>query len=102
MQEIIDSKIDFTKDKIIVIDFWADWCAPCKMLAPIFKKIASEFPQFTFYKANVDENPRLTTQHEITGVPAIVIFKDGQVLQKLHGLQTETKLRDILNRITQN
>jgi len=96
MKEIIDSEIDLTATEITVIDFWADWCQPCKMLMPVVSKMEQEFNSIKFYKANVDENPGLTTKYSVTGIPCLLIFKDGSEFTRLSGLQTEKKLRDFL------
>lgn len=96
MEEIIDSKVDLHASKFVIIDFWADWCQPCKMLMPVVSKMEQEFTSIKFYKANVDENPGLTTKYSVTGIPCLLIFKDGAEFNRLSGLQTEKKLRDFL------
>lgn len=99
MQEIIDSKVDLHASKFVIIDFWADWCQPCKILMPVFQKLANEFTTVTFAKANVDENPKLTTQYGISGIPALLFFKNGEIVTKLLGVQSEGKLRQTITEI---
>ena len=99
MKEIIDSEFDPTQYNVVVIDFWADWCQPCKMLMPVFQKLANEFTTVTFAKANVDENPKLTTQYGISGIPALLFFKNGKIVTKLLGVQSEGKLRQTITEI---
>jgi thioredoxin 1 len=99
MNEITNSEFDATKHNVAIVDFWAPWCVPCTIMMPTFRKVSEQFTDFAFYKANVDDNRDLTKQHEITGIPAIVIFKNGQVHTKLTGIQTETQLREVLQKI---
>ena len=96
MTEITKSEFDATKDAVAIVDFWAPWCVPCTIMMPAFRKVSEQFTQFAFYKANVDDNQELTKKYEITGIPAIVIFKNGEVHSKLTGIQTETKMQEVL------
>ena len=93
MKEIIESDFDAGLYDIAVVDFWADWCQPCHMMMPTYNKIAAEISDVHFFKANIEENNKLTKTHNITAIPAILIFKNGQIVNRLAGIQTETKLR---------
>jgi len=101
MREIINSDFDASQHQIAIVDFWADWCMPCRMLMPVFTKLASEITNVAFYKANVEENNDLVKKHGISGIPALVIFKDGQVQSKLVGMQSEAKIREALQKVMQ-
>jgi len=96
MNEIIGSAFNPADYSVAIVDFWADWCMPCKMLMPTLTKLSSEMSEVTFLKANVEENTELVKQHGISGIPALLIFKNGQIVNKLVGLQSESKIREAL------
>lgn len=98
MKEIIGSKFDPKDYSVAIVDFWADWCMPCKMLLPVITKLSQEMPSVTFLKANVEENTELAKQHGISSIPALVIFKNGQVVEKMVGVQKESKIQEALQR----
>ena len=86
-------------DKIIVIDFWAVWCSPCKVFAPIFEKIQQEYYQdFIFVKINVDENPMVAQRFGISSIPTTLFIKGGQFLRKLVGVINYTTLKQVLEK----
>ncbi len=86
-------------DKIIVIDFWAVWCSPCKLFTPIFEKIQQEYYQdFIFVKINVDENPMVAQRFGISSIPTTLFIKGGQFLRKLVGVINYTTLKQILEK----
>jgi thioredoxin 1 len=71
-----------------IVDFWAEWCGPCRMLAPTIDSIADEFQgKVKVYKMNVDENPDTPTRYHVKGIPTVIIFKGGQVVDQLVGNQ---------------
>ena len=75
-----------TADKPVVVDFWAEWCGPCKMLAPILDEVAGEnSDKITVAKVNVDENPDLARQFDIMSIPTLIVFKDGQPAHRFQG-----------------
>ena len=98
MKEIFNSNFNATDCPVTIIDFWADWCMPCKMLLPTVTKLASEMTDVAFFKANVEENLELVKEHGISSIPALLIFKNGNVVAKLVGLQSEAKIREALQR----
>ncbi len=65
-------------DKPVVVDFWAEWCGPCKMIAPIIEELANERSDVRFVKVNIDENPETPTRYGVRGIPTLILFKDGQ------------------------
>ena len=90
-------------DKIMVIDFTAIWCGPCRIYAPIFEKIQSEFHKdFIFAKVDVDENQALAMQYQITGVPTTLFVKNGNVLNKGVGAMNYDMLKQYLESLRAN
>ena len=73
---------------VIVVDFWAPWCSPCLILTPILEELAEEYKgKFQLAKMNVDENPQTAAKYGIQGIPTVMIFRDGQLVDQLVGLQ---------------
>ena len=80
-------------DKPVLVDFWAPWCGPCRMLAPILAEIAGEKgDRIKVAKVNVDENPELAAQYGISGIPAMLLFKDGRVAATSVGFKPKAEL----------
>jgi len=75
-----------------VLDFWAPWCGPCRMMEPVLKEVAAEYETLTVGKLNVDENPAVATKHDILSIPTLLVFKDGQVVKKLVGAMPKKRL----------
>ena len=69
----------------VVIDFWAPWCAPCRMVVPIIEEIASERPDIKVGKINVDEQPELASKFGIMSIPTLVVMKNGKIVQRVSG-----------------
>ena len=82
----------------VVVDFFADWCGPCKMLSPVLEKLDSMNPDIVFYKVNIDENPSLADEFEVRSIPNVVIFKNGQAADRSIGFVSEQQLQEIINR----
>ncbi|WP_054950368.1 thioredoxin [Numidum massiliense] len=79
---------------VTLVDFWAEWCGPCRVQLPIIEKLATELDgQATVAKVNVDEHGDLAAQFGITGIPALLIFKDGELVDRFVGLQDEGTLK---------
>jgi len=81
---------DFNKliseNKLVLIDFWASWCAPCKMIAPIIEKIATEYSsKLTVAKVDIDENQKLAQELNIQSIPTVILFKDGKSVSRKIG-----------------
>ena len=85
-----------TKDKIVVVDFWATWCGPCKMLSPELEKIAAENEDVLIVKVDVDEAPDVAVQFEASAIPDIRIFRDGEMVEKIIGYRTAEQLLEAI------
>jgi len=84
-KEVLDKK-----DKLVIVDFWAPWCMPCQMLKPVFEELAEEMKEKAdIYTMNVDECPETAEKYEIKGIPAILFFKNGEVVKELSGMQSK-------------
>jgi thioredoxin 1 len=82
-----------------LVDFWADWCAPCRMLAPVFERLAENYAnEVNFAKVNVDELPELASELGIRSIPTLLLIRDGKVLERLVGVRSHQELADVLDR----
>jgi thioredoxin 1 len=84
-------------DKPIVVDFWAEWCGPCKMIAPILGEIAVEQPGVQIAKLNVDENPEIAMRYNVMSIPTLLVFHQGEVRKRLVGAKGKGQLLQELN-----
>ena len=84
--------------KPALVDFWAEWCQPCKMLAPTIAELADEYDgRVLVTKLNVDDNPATATKYGIRGIPTLLLFKGGQVVQQLVGVKTKAELKKVID-----
>ena len=79
-------------DRTVLIDFWAPWCMPCRMLAPTLAEIAEERPDIKVCKVNTDEQMELAIQFQITSIPALFVIKDGKAVDRLEGLRPKEEI----------
>ena len=85
--------LDIRADKPVLVDYWADWCAPCRQIAPIIEELAGEFgDRMDFYALDTNVNPRIPTEQGVLGLPTIQIFSGGQVVKSFTGGKTKAAL----------
>jgi thioredoxin 1 len=84
--EVIES------DQPVLVDFWAPWCGPCRVVAPVLEEIAAERPDLKIVKLNVDENQQTAAAFEVLSIPTLILFKHGQVAKKVIGAYPKRKL----------
>ncbi|MGH3665059.1 MAG: thioredoxin [Egibacteraceae bacterium] len=87
-----DSEV-LQSDTPVLVDFWAEWCAPCRMVGPVVEEIAGEkFGQLKVLKLNVDENPDITRKYRVMSIPTLMVFSDGDERKRLTGARGKTEL----------
>ncbi len=79
-------------DQAVIVDFYADWCGPCKMLAPVLEQIANERTDVKIAKVNVDEEPALAERFRVRGIPYLALFRDGKLARQVVGYQPKAAL----------
>ena len=83
-------------DKTVLLDFWASWCAPCRMVVPIVEEIAGERRDIKVGKINVDEEPELTNKFSIMSIPTLVVMKNGKIVQQVSGARPKNAILEML------
>ncbi len=94
-QEVLDAT------EPVLVDFWGAWCRPCHALAPVLERVADALPNVKIGKVNVDEQPSLSGEYKIQALPTLLFFKNGQVVDRLVGLQNEATLVSNLERLSE-
>lgn len=96
--EITDSNIsEVLTSELVVIDFWASWCGPCRMIGPVIDELANDNPDIMIGKINVDENPVSATNYGIRSIPAILFIKNGVVVDRLLGANPKSAYQNKIN-----
>ena len=94
MKEIDGNELDGIVDNgLVVVDFYADWCAPCRFLKPILEKVEREFEGITFVKVNIEEHPEIAFKYGITSIPTVLIFRNGKVVGGFVGVLPEDAIK---------
>lgn len=94
-QSDFDSKVLQGKG-IFLVDFYADWCGPCKMLAPIIEEISQSHSEAQFYKVNVDEANELALKYRVMSIPTLIVFQDGEPVKTSVGLVSKSEIEELL------
>lgn len=101
MSELVVTENNFESevlksDKPVLLDFWATWCGPCRMLAPVMAQIAEEHPEIKVGKVNVDEQPALANAFGVESIPMVVLMKDGKAVRATVGYQPKAQIEELL------
>lgn len=96
-QEFEEKVID--GENPVLVDFWAEWCGPCKMLSPVVDSVSEQFSgEVDFYKVNVDEEPELAREYGIMSIPTLILFKDGEIVEQSIGLIGEADIKELVEK----
>ena len=86
-----------SQSNLVLVDFWAEWCGPCKQISPILEEIANEKENLNILKLNIDENPATPQKYNVRGIPTLMLFKDGKLIDTKIGSLPKSSLEDWIN-----
>ena len=86
-----------SQSNLVLVDFWAEWCGPCKQISPILEEIANEKDNLNILKLNIDENPANPQKYNVRGIPTLMLFKDGKLIDTKIGSLPKSSLEDWIN-----
>jgi thioredoxin 1 len=97
------SQNDFQKEVLdvkgkVLVDFWAPWCGPCQMLGPVIEEVGQEVKDVKVVKVNVDESQEVASKYGITGIPTVILFKDGQIAETMIGFRQKQEYLDAISK----
>ena len=101
MSVVIINKDNFeneimNSENTVLLDFWAGWCGPCKMISPIIDEIAKEHPEIKVGKINVDEQPEIANSFDIMNIPSLFVLKNGEITNRSAGVKSKTQIEEML------
>lgn len=99
MKIINKNEFDSTiKEGVVLVDFFAEWCGPCKMISPVLEELSEEYNgKATIVKVNVDNDPEVASKYGVMSIPNLVLFKDGNVIKQVVGFQPKPALKELIN-----
>ena len=89
-------EVVLNSDKPVLVDFWASWCGPCRMVAPVLEEIANERSDVKVCKVNVDEEPELASRYNVMSIPTMIVVKEGQVVNQAVGARPKSQILSLL------
>lgn len=93
IQEVINS------EQAVLVDFWAPWCGPCRMLGPVIEELSQDMEnKAKFFKINVDENPEIASKYSVSSIPNVMIFKDGEVVENMVGFRPKQDFQNAISK----